>query len=31
MGLMVEGKWQSDAEMGRSKGRMQRPDSILRN
>jgi glutathionyl-hydroquinone reductase len=32
MGLLVEGKWQSDAgRWADSKGRMQRPDSILRN
>ncbi|MBA4097299.1 MAG: glutathione-dependent reductase [Rhodospirillum sp.] len=32
MGLLVEGKWQSDAgKWADSKGRMQRPDSILRN
>ena len=32
MGLLVEGKWQSDAgRWADSKGRMQRPDSTLRN
>lgn len=32
MGLLVEGKWQSDAgRWADAKGRMQRPDSILRN
>ncbi len=32
MGLLVEGKWQSDAgKWADSKGRMQRPDSTLRN
>jgi glutathionyl-hydroquinone reductase len=32
MGLLVEGKWQSDAgKWADSEGRMQRPDSILRN
>jgi glutathionyl-hydroquinone reductase len=32
MGLLVDGKWQSDAgRWADSKGRMQRPDSTLRN
>jgi glutathionyl-hydroquinone reductase len=32
MGLLVEGKWQSDAgRWADSKGRMQRPDATLRN
>jgi putative glutathione S-transferase len=32
MGLLVEGKWQSEAgRWADAKGRMQRPDSILRN
>jgi glutathionyl-hydroquinone reductase len=32
MGLLVEGKWQSDAgKWADSKGRMQRPDATLRN
>jgi glutathionyl-hydroquinone reductase len=32
MGLLVEGKWQSDAgKWADSKGRMQRPESTLRN